>query len=290
MASSVTAWPSSRIRAITAVSSAREAGQTRLLGESLRQQARAPLADARARRLVLGAQGRHHQEREVREPARERREHLEAEVVGPVEILEREQRWLRRGVGQDVDQVEDEHAATLRSRGPPVVLRLREALDESFARGREARRPSHRPGEVPEDGLRHVLVLRRQAAARRPEAGAGRLPHDGAQQPGLADPRVAAQEQQVTTTGGDGFAPALGETEQVIATDDDRTDDRSDPGHGASLGARSRPASVERRMLGRRSAAARRPPGQDSVGSIACRRRASIIAWAWALSLSLGSW
>ena len=244
-----------------------------------------PAASSSARRVATTRSGT------SGEPARQRGEHLEAEVIGPVEVLEREERRLGRGVGEDVDDVEDEHASTLRSRGPPVVLRLRKALDEALAGGREARRPSHRPGEVAEDGLGHVLVLRRQAAARRPEARARRLPHDGTQQPGLADPRVTGQQQQVTTTGGDRVAPALGETEQVVATHDDRTDDRGDPRHGASLGARSHPASVERRMHGRR---ARRPPErprrQDSVGSIACLRRASIIAWAWALSLSLGSW
>ena len=245
-ASSDTDRPSSSTRAMTAVSSSVRRGSRASSARRCVKQPRAPLDEAGIGRDLLDPERRDDEQRGVGEPPGQRADHLEAQVVGPVQVLEGEKGRLGGGVGERIDDVEHVHPAPLGD-GLRTALVRRQAIQEGEADRRQRRRPPHRPGQVHQDRLGDVPVLWREPAGRRSEAGARRVARHRPEQARLADPGVARQEQQVAATPGDLLEPALREPKELVATHEDRAHDRSDARHGASLGADPNPASVERR-------------------------------------------
>ena len=93
--------------------------------------------------------------------------------------------------------------------------------------------------------MRDVPVGRGDGSGCHMEADDRRVTGDRSQHPRLADPRVAAQQEKAAASVPDLGEPPLGESEELVATDEDRTDDRSDPRHARSLRARPASTSVE---------------------------------------------
>ena len=83
---------------------------------------------------LVGPERRDDEQPRVREAPGERREDLEAEVVGPVQVLEGQERRLGRGIREGVHEVEHEHPPPLRAALRPVVVRLGEALQRGSRR------------------------------------------------------------------------------------------------------------------------------------------------------------
>ena len=107
---------------------ARQRVQSELLREPLAAETGAPLAVERARRQLVLAVGGDEQQRPVASEAGEFADHLEAELVGPLEVVELEH-------GRPVDGVED-HAGHAPHEQPPALRGCR--------RPRSARRPAAR--------------------------------------------------------------------------------------------------------------------------------------------------
>ena len=83
----------------------------------------------------------------------------------------------------------------------------------------------HRAGEVEDGRGRHVVVLRRDRALDGGEAAALGLAPDGAEEARLADPGLAGEQQELPVPGQDVVEPAVGELEQLVPPDQERTAD-----------------------------------------------------------------
>ena len=220
--------------------------QTCLLGQPLREEARSPAADGGVGRELVGPERRDDEQREIDETPGDGREDVQAQIVGPLEVLEREERRLCRGLGEDVREVEDEHPTCVAGRRPDRLVRLREPADQRLPDRSQLRRATHRPGEVEDDRVRDVPVGRGDGSGGRVEADDRRVTGDRSQHPRLPDPRVAAQQEEAAASVPDLGEPPLGESEELVPTDEDRTDDGGDPRHARSLRARRPVTSVER--------------------------------------------
>ena len=98
-------------------------------------------------------------------------------------------------------------------------------LEQVLTQGLEPGHSAQRPGEVADERRRNDPVLRRHGAIRRHEAGGDRLATDRAQEPALADAGFARQQQQPTAALGGFREAAFREIQQVVAPDQDGTQD-----------------------------------------------------------------
>ena len=108
--------------------------------------------------------------------------------------------------------------------GRPGRIPQVEQLPAEFLEGRE---PGHGPRQVEDRSRRDVAVLGGDRPRDRGEAAGLRLAPDGGQQPGLADPRLAGEQQELAPAGGDVLEPPIRELEQVVAPDEKRATDGS---------------------------------------------------------------
>ena len=89
----------------------------------------------------------------------------------------------------------------------------------------EGREPGHDSRQVEDRGGRHVSVLWRHRSFDRSElAGLGLAP-DGGEQPSLPDPRFAGEQEELAPAGGDVVETPIGEGQQVVTPDEERTAD-----------------------------------------------------------------
>ena len=213
----------------------REGAQPDLLGEPLAQQARPPLAVDRVDRELLAAIVGDDDERQVREVAGELADHLEAHLVGPVEILEDEHR-------RSVDRLEDaiRHVPDDQPPGAQPVAVVPAVDREEVLGERAPRRIAADPGrELADRRERDGMVLRRDRPGGDTDAGGLCLADRGPDQAGLPEAGLAGKEQRPAPalgTRGDGRVEQL---EDVVAPDDDRALDRAGSTHGAESTART---------------------------------------------------
>jgi hypothetical protein len=146
-----------------------------------------------------------------------------------MEVLERQERRRRAGVGDRIDDIEHEEAATAAELERDVDALVGEALDKRPTERGEVRDAPQRTGKVEQDGARHVLILWCQPADRGPEAGRDGAALDDAQQARLADAGVAGHEQRRTTPVDHAGESTLDQQEELVTTDEDRADERTDP-------------------------------------------------------------
>jgi hypothetical protein len=126
-----------------------EATQAQLLGESLGDQASAPLAHRDPRVELVASEGPDDQHRQVARSAGQRAQDLQGQVVRPMQVLQPEQDRTRRcRAGEQVGQVQDEGATPTMSVAGPVELG--QARVESVPEVGEDRGPPQGPGEVEE--------------------------------------------------------------------------------------------------------------------------------------------
>ena len=163
-------------------------------------------------------------------------DHLEAHLVGPVEVLEDEH---RRPVDRLEDAVGDASRTIRRRRAERVAVVP--AVDREEVLGKRA------PGRVAADAGRELADGcerdRRSCGATDPPStrmpGGLRLADRGPDQAGLPESGLAGQEERPAAalgTLGDGRVEQL---EDVVAADDDRALDRAGSTHGAESTART---------------------------------------------------
>ena len=107
-------------------------------------------------------------------------------------------------------------------------------VEQLAAERGERRQPGHRPRQVKDRGRRHVPVLGSHRPGNGCHAACLRLPSDGGEQPGLADPGLAGEQEELAPASDDVVEPPIGEDEQVVTPDEERTTDGS--GCGTHLG------------------------------------------------------
>ena len=171
----------------------RQGAELDLLGVALAEQPRPPLAMDRVDRELVGAVVAQDEQRPVRRVPGELADHLEADLVRPVQVHEDEQ-------GRPIDRLEDPvggraHDQPARPEGVAVVA----AVDRQEIVGQAAERlvAAHPGRHLADRSERHLVVLRRDRAAGDAKARPPRLPDGRPHQPRLPEPRLARQEEGV---------------------------------------------------------------------------------------------
>ena len=148
----------------------RQRREPRLLGPALAEQARPPLAVVGVERHLVRAVGPDHEGRTIGDEPGDLADHLEAHLVGPLEVLEGEDGRPVDGVRDPLGEVADEDAPrSQRVAALPVLsaLHRQQLVAEAAERGDLAHRPrevlGRREGDEP--------VLGREIGLRDPEAG-----------------------------------------------------------------------------------------------------------------------
>ena len=214
-----------------------EPGQPHLLRLPAAEEPRTPLPHRGAGEELVATVRPDDQEPSVRDATGERLEDLEGQVVGPLEVLQGDhRRGLGRRPGEELGDIEHEHATAPLRVGDLLVRIVLEALGEPRSQRREVGLALEGAGEVDEDRARHLQVARVGPAADRPETGGRRTPLDRPQQPCLAHAGFAREQQESPAVGGHLRDPTVGKVEEVVAAHEDRADKRSRVGHGGSLG------------------------------------------------------
>ncbi len=192
--------------------------ESRLLGDALCQEPRPPLPQEGARRELVGAIGADDQQRSIAGRPSELGEDLEAQVVRPLQVVEREHRRAVKRADDQIDGLEDEGPAPRLRGGHGRVGKIEELPSEVRPR-LQAR---HRARHVEQRRRRHVAVLGSEEPGRRPEARAARLCLDGGHESRLADAGFASQQEELPSTRRRLRQAAFGEIEQVVPSDQDR--------------------------------------------------------------------
>ena len=114
---------------------------------------------------------------------------------------------------------------------------VRQPVGEACAQRSEERVALERPGQVDEERRGDLQVAGVGPGPHDPETGSCGAPLDRTQQPGLAEAGLAGDQEEVALARADLVEPAVGQREQVVTTDQDRTDQGPEVLlHGAKLG------------------------------------------------------
>ena len=206
--------------------------QAELLGEPLGQQARPPLAECRTAHFGGRSIGRHQQQGQFAAAPRKLSEDLEAELVGPLEVLKGQKRRRGRLVGDQVHDVKDDQATALAGRAPVGRRHVAQTLEQARPKLTEARPAGCRAREVEEQRPGDLQILRSKGATREAEAEHLGLAANGAGEAGLPDPRLPCQEQHAPALG---RSPqlVLGERQEFVAANEDRAFEGPSAIHGS---------------------------------------------------------
>ncbi len=147
------------------VSVAVERAEPDLLGDPLGDEARAPVAERRPGRGVVEAIVADDQQAAIARGPGELGDDLEADLVGPLEVLEDED---RRPVEQLVDRASTMSTTSIRRRVRPAVATTSRSARSSLPSVAELRLPEGVAGQVEERRGGHVEVLGRDVPAGRP--------------------------------------------------------------------------------------------------------------------------
>ena len=199
-----------------------------LLGDSLGHQPGTPLPEHRSlQRLARPIRG-NDQQGQSSGLAGELGERLQAQVVRPLKVLEDERRRPFRA-SDEIDELHDEVATARAS-----FVQSRSGNLEQVPPDRSERSvAAHGPAQVEERGGEDIMVLGRDLGLRDAEAILGRDPADLGEEPRLADPGLAGEEQQLAVAAADFSDASPREGDVLIARHDDRRQQRSDVRHAA---------------------------------------------------------
>ncbi len=201
-----------------------EAVESYLLGGTLVHDTGAPRGQgAAARRFVAAVGG----DDEACGPADHRRhplEHLEAELVRPVQVLDLEEGWtLADPIHNEVGEIADEQPMAP-GRIPVVVVGVEQAVEQGVGEVGIAVLAKC-PRKVDQHRTRHLGVSR--PGTRRDRGWAVQRVRDLLQHPRLADARLAGQQQEPARTLA-GFCPPLpDDDEHILPADEARRDPRT---------------------------------------------------------------
>ena len=199
-----------------------QTGERDLLGHPLEQEPGPPGPHRRVVVQLVGPQRPDDEQRQGRQPAGQVGDDLQAQLVAPVQVLQRQQ---RRAAGRRA-----------RPAGPPTSRtssRRRRCASPAYAdssgtcsRSATSCRPNadrsallgagQPVAEVEQQAGRELDVLGRGGRGPQREPAGRRPLAELVQQPGLADARLAGQEQQLATAGARGVQAALGQQEQLV--------------------------------------------------------------------------
>ena len=203
-----------------------QATQPDLLRESLGQEAHAPLAHRDTWRQFIGPIRREDQERDGGQPPGECLEHLEREVVRPVQVLQRQkERAMTGSLHQQIHHVQDQQAPTARPVGRRIDIRHVEPTRQPRPDVPVRIGPAEGPREVHDDRGTHLGVAGIRATPDRAHPGRRRAALDRADKPRLPHAGFPGHEDQLAAAGDDFGDATIGQLEQVVAPDDDRTHD-----------------------------------------------------------------
>ena len=216
----------------------REGLEAHLFGDALRYEPRMPLAQEAAAPELVGPVRADQEQRPLAGASGELADDLEAEIVGPLEVLEQQRDRLVGRREEPVDDVEHESPAAVL----PRLLHLVAEVQELPAELGEIRLTEHVAGEVEEFGSRDVAVLGCDIAPAGREPAGRSLALDGIDEARLADARLAADQQHAAVAGCDLLDALVGQLEDLVAPDEQWTEDRRDPPHGRTICRRMAPS------------------------------------------------
>ena len=205
--------------------------QAHLFGDALGHEARMPLAQEAPATELVGSVGADQEQRPLPAASGELADDLEAEIVGPLEVLEQQGDRLVGRREKPIDDVKHQSAATVLS----SLLHLVTQVQQLAAELGEDRLAEHVASEVEEFGRRDVPILGGDVAPTDRKPAGRSLALDGIDEARLADARFAADQQHPAVAGCDFLDPLVGQLEDVVAPDEQRTEDRGDPLHGRTI-------------------------------------------------------
>jgi hypothetical protein len=165
-----------------------------------------------------------HEERQLGKSASQPGQDLEAQVIGIAQVLEGDHRRCGGDRRQEIDDVEDEEPATSMRVDEPTRFQGEDPLEERVSQVLEWGGPGHRPRKV-EEGRRGNLEVASEGLAPDRAAAARRCPPlDRAQEPCLASPRLAREQEEMAGPVPRGRETSSRQFAQVIPSDEDRTD------------------------------------------------------------------
>ena len=209
----------------------REGLEAHLFGDALRHEPRMPLTQQAAASKLVGSVRADQEQWPLAGASGELADDLEAEIVGPLEVLEQQRDRLVGRREEPVDDLEHESPAAVL----PRLLHLVTEVQQFAAELGEIRLAEHVAGEVEEFRCGDVPVLGGDVApAGREPTGRG-LALDGIDEARLADARFAADQQHAAVAGCDLLDPLVGQLEDLVAPDEQWTEDRRDPPHGRTI-------------------------------------------------------
>ncbi len=204
-----------------------------------------PFAVDAIRGELVGAIVAHQQQRPVGDVASQLADHLQAHLVGPVEVLELQHR-------RAVDAVQDPVRGRPDDQAPRAQrIAVMAAVDRQQILGERAPLlvAAQPDGQLADGGEGDLVVLRGHRPTIDAEPRRLRLATRGPHQAGLAQTGAAREEDRVPPTGVRLCDELIEMLEKVIAADKDGALNLTGAAHGASLRlAVHRPASVERPM------------------------------------------
>ncbi|HET9681741.1 MAG TPA: hypothetical protein VFP19_06855 [Candidatus Limnocylindrales bacterium] len=197
--------------------------QPRFFSGPLGEQPRAPVAQHGARTDVLRSVRRDQEHAALARATGQIRQDFQAELVGPLEIVEPQHQRRCRGLGETVDDLGCQQT-TSRALGLEGLLRERQDI---LSERTQAIEPRGRATQVEKQRARDLLVLRRQLAGRIPEALALRDPPDGPGEPRLANPRFSGEKQELPARLECLLGSTLRQLEDLVSADQQRREMRA---------------------------------------------------------------
>ena len=198
--------------------------QPDLLGEPLADQAGPQVAHGQLGVELVAAVRASDQHRPGPEPAGQVAERVQAQLVGPVQILENQQhRGPRFGRHDQVGQVLHQQAAPVvrvTGAGGDLTYPRRQALAE--AGQRRLGRRCQVAGQIQQQARERLHVTREGRPAGNGEAAGPGAPRGRAEQAGLADARLARDEQQLAGALRSPGQPGLDEGNVGVPADQNR--------------------------------------------------------------------
>ena len=156
---------------------------------------------------------------------------LQAQLVGPVEVIEHQHR-------RSIDRLEDPVRGRADDEPPrPERVAAVTAIDgeQVLGKGAQGGVAAHPGRHLANRGERHLLVLRRNRTAVDPQARRFGLAHHRADEARLAQPRLAGQEERPPPAATTSAVMLIRELEEIIPADEDGALDGADAAHRRSL-------------------------------------------------------
>ena len=229
----------------------REAPKSDLFGEPFGQESCAPLPHGDAWVEFVAPIRGHDEQWQTGEPAGKPGKDLQAEIVRVGQVLQGNDRRSAPDRRQELDDVEDQQPALTAAVTLPDVLDTLDARRDLGADRGEGFRPRHGSPEVEERGRGDGDILRGRVPADGAEPQFRGTTLDRAEQSGLADARLAGEQQEPAIPRPGFLQPPVGHAEEIVAAEHDRAESSFEPAVPRRLPARRRSLGARPTRLAR---------------------------------------